>query len=188
MPGAVYTGKVESRVCRRSRPARPRPRACRGAEGSSLPRRSSCASSSTTPALANRLPAGATGTAAIFTERVKARARHPQGAAAAGRDPELRQSVLRQRRALGRQPCHGRHLSERHAAKNDGNDHLQARVKDVPVDGFWSVSLYTPTATTRRTRTTPIRSTTSPRRKNADGSIAIQFGGCDGKIRTACRS
>ena len=34
----------------------------------------------------------------------------------------------------------------------------------------------------RRTPTTPIRSTTSPRKKNADGSITIQFGGCDGKI------
>ena len=37
-------------------------------------------------------------------------------------------------------------------------------------------------AITRRTRTTPIRSTTSRRRKAPDGSVAIQFGGCDGKI------
>ena len=40
----------------------------------------------------------------------------------------------------------------------------------------------TPRATSSRTCTTPTRSTTSRRKKNADGSVAIQFGGCDGKI------
>ena len=40
----------------------------------------------------------------------------------------------------------------------------------------------TPKAISRRTRSTPTRSTTSPRKKSADGSVAIQFGGCDGKI------
>ena len=36
--------------------------------------------------------------------------------------------------------------------------------------------------TTKRTLTMPTRSTASPARRSADGSIAIQFGGCDGKI------
>ena len=40
----------------------------------------------------------------------------------------------------------------------------------------------TPTATTKRTTSTLIRSTTSPSKKSADGTVAIQFGGCDGKI------
>ena len=44
--------------------------------------------------VARRLPAGATGTAAIYTEAFS-RPHHPKGAAAADRDPELRQSVLR---------------------------------------------------------------------------------------------
>jgi hypothetical protein len=44
--------------------------------------------------LSKRLPAGSTGTAAIFTEAVKADPPHPQGAAAADSDPQLRQSFL----------------------------------------------------------------------------------------------
>ena len=37
-------------------------------------------------------------------------------------------------------------------------------------------------ASSRRTNTTPIRSTTSRRRKARDGAVDVQFGGCDGKI------
>ena len=44
----------------------------RRAEGDRRPRPSSCASSSTTQAFAERLPAGSTGDAAIFTDHVKA--------------------------------------------------------------------------------------------------------------------
>jgi hypothetical protein len=40
----------------------------------------------------------------------------------------------------------------------------------------------TPRATISRTSTTRTHSTTSPRKKSDDGSVAIQFGGCDGKI------
>ena len=38
-----------------------------------------------------------------------------------------------------------------------------------------------PRAISRRTRTTPIRSTITGK-KYADGSVPVQFGGCDGKI------
>jgi hypothetical protein len=44
--------------------------------------------------LRQRLPAGSTGDGAIFTEHREADPHHPQGAAAADRDPQLRQSVL----------------------------------------------------------------------------------------------
>ena len=40
----------------------------------------------------------------------------------------------------------------------------------------------TPRAISRRTRTTPTRSTTSPRRNPPTARSPIQFGGCDGKI------
>ena len=52
----------------------------------------------------------------------------------------------------------------------------------MPVDGFWSVSLYNAKGYYEKNPTTPIRSTISPLKKSPDGSIAIQFGGCDGKI------
>ena len=68
-------------------------------------------------------------------------------------------------------------------AKNDGNTIYKLTVKDVPVDALLvRQPLQRRRLLSRRTPTTPIRSTASPRKKNADGSIAIQFGGCDGKI------
>ena len=44
--------------------------------------------------------------------------------------------------ALGRQSRQGRDLSQRHAVQERRQDDLQADVKDVPVNGFWSVSVY----------------------------------------------
>ena len=45
-------------------------------------------------------------------------------------------------------------------AKNDGTTVYKLNVKDVPVNGFWSVSVYNAKATTRRIRTMPTRSIT----------------------------
>ena len=47
--------------------------------------------------------------------------------------------------------------------KNDGSAVHRLTVGEVPVDGFWSSPSTTRTATWRRTRRTPTRSTTSPR-------------------------
>jgi len=66
--------------------------------------------------------------------------------------------------------------------RNDGSTIYRLTVKDVPVDGFWSITVYNesgylepnPYNAYSLNNTTAIRS--------ADGSIAIQFGGCDGKI------
>ena len=66
--------------------------------------------------------------------------------------------------------------------KNDGTTIYKLDVKNVPVDAFWSVSVYNAEGYFKRTPTMPIRSTASRRKKALDGSIAIQFGGCDGKI------
>ena len=46
--------------------------------------------------VARRLPAGSTGTAAIFTETVRSTHHHPQSPASTDSHPELRQSFLRQ--------------------------------------------------------------------------------------------
>jgi hypothetical protein len=52
---------------------------------------------------------------------------------------------------------------------NDGTTVYKLQVGDVPVDGFWSVSLYMATATSKRAPTIPIRSTTSPPRRATTG-------------------
>ena len=55
--------------------------------------------------------------------------------------------------------------------KNDGTTIYKLTVPpDVPVDGFWSISLYTPKATSQPTISTPTRSTTLPP-ADADGSV-----------------
>jgi hypothetical protein len=46
-------------------------------------------------------------------------------------------------------------------AKNDGKTVSRLALKDVPVDGFWSVSVYNGKGFSRRTRLAPIRSTTT---------------------------
>jgi hypothetical protein len=66
-------------------------------------------------------------------------------------------------------------------AHNDGKTIYKLSVKDVPVDGFWSISVYDDKG----------HFVANPRNayslnnliaKPADGSFAIQFGGCDGAI------
>ena len=53
----------------------------------------------------------------------------------------------------------------------------------MPVDGFWSISLYnTRRLLSRRTSLDAYSLNNITSKKNADGSVAIQFGGCDGKI------
>lgn len=68
-------------------------------------------------------------------------------------------------------------------AKNDGTTVYRLEVpKDVPVDGFWSVSrynakgYYTPNALNAYT----LNNVTA--KANEDGSVTIQFGGCEGGV------
>ena len=55
-------------------------------------------------------------------------------------------------------------------------------VKDVPVDGFWSISLYNADGYFQKNDLNAYSLNNITSKKNADGSVAIQFGGCDGKI------
>ena len=78
-----------------------------------------------------------------------------------------------------RTPC----ISTSPRAKNDGTTIYRLTVKATCRSTASGRSASTtPGATSRRTRSTPTRSTTSPRRRAADGSVTVQFGGCDGKI------
>jgi hypothetical protein len=57
-----------------------------------------------------------------------------------------------------------------------------AVVKNVPVNGFWSVSLYDAKGYYEPNPDNAYTVNNITAKKADDGSVAIQFGGCDGKI------
>ena len=67
-------------------------------------------------------------------------------------------------------------------AKNDGTTVYKLDVKNVPVDGFWSVSLYNAEGYYEKNPYDAYSINSITGTKSADGSMAVQFGGCDGKI------
>jgi hypothetical protein len=66
--------------------------------------------------------------------------------------------------------------------KNDGTTVYKLNVKDVPVDGFWSVTVYDAEGYLQANPYNAYSLNNITAKKNDDGSFAIQFGGCDGKI------
>jgi hypothetical protein len=66
--------------------------------------------------------------------------------------------------------------------KNDGKSIYKLNVRDVPVDGFWSISLYNADGYFQKNDLDAYSLNNITSKKSADGSLAIQFGGCDGKI------
>ncbi len=66
--------------------------------------------------------------------------------------------------------------------KNDGKTIYKLSVKDVPVDGFWSVSVYNAKGYFEPNRFNAYTLNNITAKPNGDGTIVIQFGGCDGKI------
>ncbi len=66
--------------------------------------------------------------------------------------------------------------------KNDGATIHRLNVKDVPVDGFWSVSVYNAEGYFQPNEYNAYSLNNITARKDADDSVTIQFGGCDGKI------
>jgi hypothetical protein len=67
-------------------------------------------------------------------------------------------------------------------SKNDGNTVYRLDVKDVPVDGFWSISLYNAEGYFQKNDANAYSVNNITGKKNADGSMTVQFGGCDGKV------
>jgi hypothetical protein len=63
--------------------------------------------------------------------------------------------------------------------KNDGKTTYKLRVKDVPVDGFWSISVYNKGGYFEKNQYDAYSLNNITAKKNADGSVDIQFGGCD---------
>lgn len=66
-------------------------------------------------------------------------------------------------------------------AGNDGKTVYTLAVKDVPVDGFWSVSLYNAEGYYEKNDYNAYSVNSVTAKRQDDGSVAIQFGGCDGK-------
>ena len=67
-------------------------------------------------------------------------------------------------------------------AKNDGATNYRLNVKSVPVEGFWSVSVYNVEGYFQKNPFDAYTLNNITAKKDAHGAITIQFGGCDGKI------
>ncbi len=66
-------------------------------------------------------------------------------------------------------------------ARNDGTTVHKLTVKDVPVDGFWSITVYNAEGYLEPNQYKAYSVNNITAKKGADGSVAIQFGGCDGE-------
>ena len=67
-------------------------------------------------------------------------------------------------------------------AKNDGTTVYKLNVKNVPVEAFWSVSVYNEQGYYEKNSQNAYSLNSVTATKDRDGTFAIQFGGCDGKI------
>jgi hypothetical protein len=65
---------------------------------------------------------------------------------------------------------------------NDGSTIYKLTVGEVPVDGFWSVTVYNKDGYLQPNQDNVYSVNSLTAKKGADGAITIQFGGCDGKI------
>jgi hypothetical protein len=66
-------------------------------------------------------------------------------------------------------------------ARNDGTTIHTLSVGDVPVDAFWSISVYNEKGYFEENALNAYTVNSVTSKKNANGSVQIQFGGCDGK-------
>ena len=69
-----------------------------------------------------------------------------------------------------------------HAAENDGTTVHKLTVGAVPVDGFWSISLYDAKGYFEPNKCDAYTVNNLTAQKDANGLMTIQFGDCDGKI------
>ena len=64
---------------------------------------------------------------------------------------------------------------------NDGAGVYKLTVKDVPVDGFWSISVYNAEGYFQKNPYNTYSLNNITAKKGPDGSVTVQFGGADGK-------
>jgi hypothetical protein len=65
--------------------------------------------------------------------------------------------------------------------RNEGKTVYRLEVKDAPIDGFWSVSVYNEYGFFAANPENAYTVNSVTAKPEADGSTAIQFGGCDGR-------
>ena len=63
--------------------------------------------------------------------------------------------------------------------KNDGKTVYRLTVKDVPVDGFWSLSVYNKDGFFEKNDRGVYSLNNVTAKPDTDGSVSVQFGGCD---------
>jgi hypothetical protein len=68
-------------------------------------------------------------------------------------------------------------------SRNDGTTIHKLMVKDVPVDGFWSISVYDAQGYFQKNDLNAYSLNNITAKKDGDGAVAVQFGGCDGKVQ-----
>lgn len=64
-------------------------------------------------------------------------------------------------------------------ASNDGTIPHAFKVEDVPVDGFWSVSVYNDKGYYEKNAAGAYSLNSVTAKKDADGTVTIRFGGCE---------
>jgi hypothetical protein len=64
-------------------------------------------------------------------------------------------------------------------SQNDGNTRYRLRVAEVPVDGFWSVSVYNGEGYYEPNALNAYSLNSVTAKKEPDGAVSVQFGGCD---------
>ena len=67
-------------------------------------------------------------------------------------------------------------------AKNDGETVYKLRVGQVPVNGFWSISVYNGEGYFEKNPYNAYSINNITAKKDGDGAVSVQFGGCDGRI------
>jgi len=67
-------------------------------------------------------------------------------------------------------------------ARNNGSIIHTLTLGDVPVDGFWSLTVYNKDGYLQPNPDNAYSVNSLTAKKGADGKVTIQFGGCDGKI------
>ena len=66
--------------------------------------------------------------------------------------------------------------------RDDGKTVYKMTVGDVPVDGFWSLTVYNSEGYLQPNPDNVYSVNSITAKEGADGSVTIQFGGCDGKV------
>lgn len=67
-------------------------------------------------------------------------------------------------------------------SRNDGNTVYRLKVANVPVKGFWSISVYNQKGFFEPNAQDSYTVSSLLAKKDADGAVTVQFGGCDGSV------